>query len=41
MTVLTAFIFINAVFAQGPSSSEKARWEKHAKQTKIIRDEWG
>ena len=41
MTVLTAFIFINAVFAQGPSNSEKARWEKHAKQTKIIRDEWG
>ncbi len=39
--VLTAFIFINAVFAQGPSSIEKARWEKHALQTKIIRDEWG
>ena len=39
--VLTAFIFINAVFAQGPSAIEKARWEKHAKQTKIIRDEWG
>ena len=39
--VLTAFIFINAVFAQGPFAIEKARWEKHAKQTKIIRDEWG
>ena len=39
--VLTAFIFINAVFAQSPSTIEKARWEKHAKQTKIIRDEWG
>jgi acyl-homoserine lactone acylase PvdQ len=39
--VLTAFIFINAVFAQRPSATEKARWAKHAKQTKIIRDEWG
>ena len=29
MIVLTAFIFINAVFAQGPSNFEKARWEKH------------
>jgi acyl-homoserine lactone acylase PvdQ len=41
ISVLTAFIFINAVFAQGPSAIEKARWEQHAKQTKIIRDEWG
>lgn len=39
--VLTAFIFINAVFAQRPSVTEKERWAKHAKQTKIIRDEWG
>ena len=39
--VLTAFIFINAVFAQGPSTTEKTRWNNHAKQTKIIRDEWG
>lgn len=39
--VLTAFIFINAVFAQGQTTVEKTRWEKHAKQTKIIRDEWG
>jgi len=39
--VLTAFILINAVFAQGPSAADKARWEKHAKQIKIIRDEWG
>jgi acyl-homoserine-lactone acylase len=41
ISVLTAFIFINAVFAQGPSAIERARWEQHAKQTKIIRDEWG
>ena len=41
ITVLTAFIFINAVFAQGPSANEKVRWDKHVKQTKIIRDEWG
>lgn len=29
-----------SIHAQAPSAAEKTRWEKHAKQTTIIRDEW-
>jgi acyl-homoserine lactone acylase PvdQ len=35
------FITIQRGFTQSNSAVEKARWQKHAQQTTIIRDEWG
>ena len=39
------FLCYNFSFSQSINktivSAEKARWEKHVAQTKIIRDEWG
>ncbi|MEY3619694.1 MAG: hypothetical protein RLZZ391_60 [Bacteroidota bacterium] len=29
-----------SLFAQKPTNAELARWNQHAKQTTIIRDEW-
>ncbi len=39
------FLFVlaivsNSLFAQKPTNTELARWNQHAKQTTIIRDEW-
>jgi acyl-homoserine lactone acylase PvdQ len=39
------FLFVlaiasNSLFAQKPTNAELARWNQHAKQTTIIRDEW-
>ncbi|MEY3874144.1 MAG: hypothetical protein RL363_865, partial [Bacteroidota bacterium] len=36
----TGFINSQPVHAQSANAAEKQRWEKHVKQTTIIRDEW-
>ncbi|MEY3209461.1 MAG: hypothetical protein RL064_1492 [Bacteroidota bacterium] len=36
----TGFINSQTVHAQSANAAEKQRWEKHVKQTTIIRDEW-
>lgn len=39
-TTTVSILNIQNTNAQSPSSAEKQRWEKHVKQTTIIRDEW-
>ena len=41
LTLLSCLVLSGMVlFAQKPTSAELARWNQHAKQTTIIRDEW-
>lgn len=38
---LTALVFFGTTPIKAQETSEKIRWEKHVKNTTIIRDEWG